>query len=122
MRVKFEFDQRKGKEGSRKPKRKLIFVFEGTKTERIYFQAIQQKMMQKGLDVLVDVATLYRVGMETGLSNPLSIVKSVKRQLVNQQKGTLFAGDVLNGILDELVPPFDKRNEHAVRESEKKTL
>ena len=64
--------------------------------------------MQKGLDVLVDVATLYRVGMETGLSDPLSIVKSVKRQLVNQQKGTLFAGDVLNGILDELVPPSTK--------------
>lgn len=71
----------------RKCKKKYIFVFEGEKTEKQYFEGIYNYKDDLGIDSLIDIEILERY--DETMSNQLSVVKSlddyIKQTLLMQK-------------------------------------
>ena len=72
-----------------KCKKKYIFVFEGEKTEKQYFEGIYNYKDDLGIDSLIDIEILERY--DETMSNQLSVVKSlddyIKQTLLMQKNG-----------------------------------
>lgn|GEM_PF-1657456 len=103
MRIKHNFGLRTGV--TREEKKKLFLVFEGMKTEQIYFEALIQKRNYSASPFLFELVILDRVGQEMGCSNPLAIVKLLQKQANEEHKDCYSLETIINRVLgDECLP------------------
>lgn len=84
----------------RKCKKKYIFVFEGEKTEKQYFEGIYNYKDDLGIDSLIDIEILERY--DETMSNQLSVVKSlddyIKQTLLMQKNQKIIKEEIITII------------------------
>lgn len=73
------------------PKKKYFLVFEGVKTEEIYFNAIKNKLSH---NALVDIIPLIKNNSEAGFSNPEKMLEMIISNL-NEQQSQVFSYQTL---------------------------
>ena len=81
MREVRKFGQRTSVLSDNKPKRKYFLVFEGDKTEPIYFNALINNRTQIGINPIIELIPLERCFAERGWSNPAQLTKRIEKEV-----------------------------------------
>ena len=102
MREKRKFAERTRVLKSSETRRKVFLVYEGVSTEEIYFDALDKKREQIGIDPMIDLVPLIRSYSEDGWSNPRKILDRVLENLEEERTGKLVYESLLNRIMDYL--------------------
>lgn len=102
MRELKTFGERTLAPSPRKPKPKYLLVYEGEKTEAIYFDAIKELRHEIGLNPLLDLVPLVRGYSEKGWSNPQKLVERVIAKLAEQQQKSISYATLMDRLLEEL--------------------
>lgn len=84
------------------PKIKYFFVYEGEKTENIYFEAINNARKRLKINPLIEIIPILRSFNEKGWSNPEKFVQRLQKNLNETQTNKISYETILNGILDYL--------------------
>lgn len=100
MREKRTFAQRTRVLASKETKRKFFLVFEGKKTEQIYFDAINDNRASLGIDPLIELIPLVRSYSEDGWSNPQKIMEQLLADLKESQQRTVSYHSLLDWMTD----------------------
>lgn len=74
MRIPSTFGERKSVLTSPEPKRKYFFAYEGSETERLYFEGIQSIQNKLGIHALLEIKPLVRSYNENGWSHPQKLL------------------------------------------------
>ena len=80
--------------------KKYFFVYEGSDTELIYFDAINNLKQDIEISPLIELIPLVRSFGETGWSNPKKILDRVIRNLEESKTGCITYETLLNRIMD----------------------
>lgn len=91
--------------GSREAKKKYILVFEGEKTEEIYFNAVKEARDAIGINPLIDLVSVKREFSEKGWSNPQKIVDRIIFEICNTHDDMTY-GDLPDHFLSYLEDAF----------------
>lgn len=75
MRIAKQFGERKTVLSSSEPKRKYIFAYEGSLTERLYFEGVSFNKENLGISALLDMNPLVRSISESGWSHPKKLLE-----------------------------------------------
>ena len=75
MRIVKQFGERKTVLTSSEPKRKYIFAYEGSLTERLYFEGVSFNKENLGISALLDMNPLVRSISESGWSHPKKLLE-----------------------------------------------
>lgn len=76
LRIKKSFGRRSDDDVILSPKKKYIFAFEGDKTEKQYFEAMNDNKEELGINDLIEIKVLERE--DVSRSNQLQVVKDVE--------------------------------------------
>ena len=87
MREKKPYGERTRLNDSDTPKRKCILAYEGKDTEPIYFNMIDNKKTELGIDSLVVLSPIIRSFSEDGWSHPKKIAEAIVETLEIQKSG-----------------------------------
>lgn len=87
MREKKPYGERTRLNDSDTPKRKYILAYEGKDTEPIYFNMIDNKKTELGIDSLVVLSPIIRSFSEDGWSHPKKIAEAIVETLEIQKSG-----------------------------------
>lgn len=100
---------------SQKPRRKFYLIYEGSDTERIYFEGLSKYRNTLGLDPLMELIPLKRGFLEKTCSHPKWIVTRVKLNLDAAQTGSVTYGNLLDCVR-EVLCEWEKASPHPVQE------
>lgn len=84
-------------------KRKFFLVFEGAKTEGIYFDAVNKLRSQISIDPLIELVPLVRSYSESDWSNPEKIINRLIVDVEADITGEIPCEMVLNRIMDYFI-------------------
>lgn len=84
-------------------KRKFFLVFEGAKTEEIYFDAINRFRSVISIDPLIEMIPLIRSFSEQHWSNPQKILDRVLRDIEEEITGGILCETVLNRLMEYFI-------------------
>ena len=87
---------------SNEVRRKYFLVFEGSETEIIYFQAVNQARKTLGIHPLIELVPIMRSHSEQGMSNPVKILERLIDRLEKSGTDLLSYEDLLDRIMDYL--------------------
>lgn len=102
MREKKKFAERSNKSENLTPKKKFFLVFEGEKTESIYFTAIEKYREELRINSVVQFVPIVRDFSERGYSNPKKIIECLERKLLESETGILSYETIFNCIINYL--------------------
>lgn len=103
MREKREFGKRKNYDVQIEPAKKYFLVFEGQKTEEIYFSALNKNRNNLNINPLIEIIPIIRCFDEGGLSNPQKIVDLLTKNLEEKSSGMYSYETIINYIVDYLI-------------------
>jgi len=103
MREKKNYAERTVLYANAEPRRKYFLIYEGDKTEGIYFEAVNDLRNEIGIDPLIQLVPLMRDYSETGWSNPRKTVKHVMQNLKEFESGEISYQSILDGIMEFLI-------------------
>lgn len=84
--------------GGREVKKKYFLVFEGSETEEIYFQAIEDHYGRSGKNMIMELVMLIRHNSEEGFSNPKKMVEMILRSLKEHKEKNYSYRSVIDWI------------------------
>lgn len=99
MREKHVFAERKKVFKSDKTKRKFFLVYEGSKTEDIYFEALNESREKVGISSLVELIPLIKSYSEEGWSNPKKLLDCIISNIEEERTGTISYESLINRIM-----------------------
>ncbi len=102
MREKRVFAQRSKVLKSDEVKKKYFLVFEGEKTEHIYFDAVLSQSKTIGINPLIELIPILRGHSEHGWSNPKKLLECVISYLQEKESGCITYETLINYIMDYL--------------------
>lgn len=103
MRERKEFGERDKAKESREIKKKYFLVYEGEKSEVIYFDAINDLRQEIGINPIIELKPLIRSYSETGWSNPKKILERVVHNVKESQTDVITYETLINRIIDYLI-------------------
>ena len=89
MREQRNFSKRTQALASGETKKKFFLIYEGEKTEKIYFDAIHQNRIKIGINPLIELIPLLRSDSERGKSHPDKIHDMVFDIIEEQRSGEI---------------------------------
>jgi hypothetical protein len=102
MRISKAFGERKHVLTSDNPKRKYFFAYEGSETERLYFDGIQANKDRLGIDVLLEIVPLLRSCNEAGWSHPIRLLSCLMEFLQQMEAGQYKISSIIEWTIDYL--------------------
>ena len=102
MREKKGFSERTRLHDSNVPKRKYILAFEGKDTEPIYFDMVDRKKKELGINSLVELSPIVRSFSEDGWSHPKKIAETIVDKLKIQSSGKYPINEIIDWIVEYL--------------------
>lgn len=102
MRERKQFAERTRVLASDEVRQKYFLVYEGAKTELIYFDAVAELREDLGLNPLIELVPIIRSYNEKGWSNPKKIIDRMIQNLEERDNGKASYGTILNWIMDYL--------------------
>lgn len=103
MREKRKFGKRKDHDVQMEPAKKYFFVFEGQKTEEIYFSELNKNRKNLKINPLIEIIPIIRCFDEDGWSNPQKIVDLLSKNLEEKSTGMYSYETIINYIVDYLI-------------------
>ena len=103
MREKKEFGKRKDHDVQIEPAKKYFLVFEGKKTEEIYFSKLTKNRNDLKINPLIEIIPIIRCLDEEGWSNPQKIVDLLSKNLEEKSTGMYSYETIINYIVDYLI-------------------
>lgn len=103
MRERKSFIERTRVNKSDQVKKKYFFVFEGSETEEIYFDAVNGHREELQIDPLIELVPLVRDFGEDGWSNPKKIVDRLVENVAEAESGEMTYDILFNRIMDYLL-------------------
>lgn len=103
MREKREFGKRKDHDVQMEPAKKYFLVFEGQKTEEIYFSELNKNRKKLNINPLIEIIPIIRCFDENGWSNPQKIVDLLSKNLEEKSTGMYSYETIINYIVDYLI-------------------
>lgn len=116
MRENKRFGQRKVQERSREVIKKVYLVFEGKKTEPRYFQALDDKREELGINKLIQLVPLIRSFSEEGWSNPAKITGRVIEHIKEKELESLTYRTIVDTIIEQIKKEQDNISENVLKE------
>lgn len=107
MRISTPFGERKQVLPSGNPKRKYFLAYEGSETERRYFDGIRENKAQIGIHALIEILPLLRSHRETGWSHPTRILASLREHLHQMESGCYRISTIVDWIVDYAFKAYD---------------
>lgn len=80
--------------------RKYFLVFEGSKTEEIYFDAVNAMREELGISSLIEIIPIVRSYSEDGWSNPKKILDRLIENLQESKTNKISVETLLNRMMD----------------------
>ena len=102
MREKRDFAKRSGAVEGREVRKKYFLVYEGNKTEDIYFDGISEYRGEIGINPLIELVPIMRSYSEEGWSNPKKIVDRIQDNLQEAETGEISYQSLLDWIMEYL--------------------
>lgn len=103
MREKRKFGKRKDHDVQMEPAKKFFLVFEGQKTEEIYFSELNKNRKKLKINPLIEIIPIIRCFDENGWSNPQKIVDLLSKNLEEKSTGMYSYETIINYIVDYLI-------------------
>ncbi|MDD6643402.1 MAG: RloB family protein [Firmicutes bacterium] len=103
MRERRAFAERTKVLKSNEAKRKFFLVYEGDKTEAIYFDAVNHLRSQIAINPLIELVPLMRSYSEQGWSNPQKILERLISEIEAEKAGNICCETLLNRIMDYFI-------------------
>ncbi len=102
MRISKTFGERKHVLISTEPKRKYFLAYEGSETERLYFEGIQANKDRFGINILIEIVPILRSFNEAGFSHPIRLLACLKEFLLQIKKGQYKINSIIECTIDYL--------------------
>lgn len=100
MRESRTFAERTKALKSDETKRKIFLVYEGERTEVLYFNALKTKREDVGINPLIELVPIIKSYSEEGWSNPKKILDRIIENLEEDRTGKITYESLLNRIMD----------------------
>ncbi|WP_313992540.1 RloB family protein [uncultured Selenomonas sp.] len=102
MREQRCYTQRRENVGTKQPLKKYFLVYEGEKTESIYFQALSNLRTDLALNPLIEIIEIVRDSSEIGYSNPKKIIdrliENVEENILGRLSYESFFNRIIHGL------------------------
>ena len=100
MREKRKFAERTRISKEDRTIKKYFLVFEGNRTEEIYFNAINELKDKIGINPLIEIISIERTYTEEGWSNPKKILEQLLKDLEEIENGKISYKTLVNKIIE----------------------
>ena len=108
MREKRNFAERTKISKEDRTRKKYFLVFEGSRTEEIYFDTINELKGKIGINPLIEIISIERTYSEYGWSNPKKILEQLLKDLEEIEDEKLSYKTLVDKIMEIIVE--DKRS------------
>lgn len=102
MRERKSFAQRAKVLESDEARKKFFLVYEGEKTELLYFEAVNELREELKINPLIKLVPIVRSYSEAGWSNPKKIVERVIKNIEEEKSGEVSYETLLNWLIEYL--------------------
>ena len=103
MREKRNFAERTKISKEDRTRKKYFLVFEGSRTEEIYFDTINELKGKIGINPLIEIISIERTYSEYGWSNPKKILEQLLKNLEEIEDGKLSYKTLVDKIMEIIV-------------------
>lgn len=103
MRISKTFGERKHVLVSDNPKKKYFVAYEGSETERLYFDGIKTIKEKLGINSLLEIVPILRSCNEDGWSHPIRVLSCLMEFLHQMQTGEYKISSIIEWTIDYLV-------------------
>ena len=103
MREKRNFAERTKISKEDRTRKKYFLVFEGSRTEEIYFDTINELKGKIGINPLIEIISIERTYTEEGWSNPKKILEQLLKDLEEIEDGKLSYKTLVDKIMEIIV-------------------
>ena len=103
MREKRNFAERTKISKEDRTRKKYFLVFEGSRTEEIYFDTINELKGKIGINPLIEIISIERNYSEYGWSNPKKILEQLLKDLEEIEDGKLSYKTLVDKIMEIIV-------------------
>ena len=103
MREKRNFAERTKISKEDRTRKKYFLVFEGSRTEEIYFDTINELKGKIGINPLIEIISIERTYSEYGWSNPKKILEQLLKDLEEIEDGKLSYKTLVDKIMEIIV-------------------
>ena len=103
MREKRNFAERTKISKEDRTRKKYFLVFEGSRTEEIYFDTINELKGKIGINPLIEIISIERTYSEYGWSNPKKILEQLLKDLEEIKDGKLSYKTLVDKIMEIIV-------------------
>jgi hypothetical protein len=100
MRESHSFAKRSNNDELKEPMHKYFLLFEGSSTEHIYFEAINESRESIGMNISVQLVPVLRNYSENNWSNPQKIIKRLRDNLDESRTRTISYNSLLDVIIE----------------------
>ena len=100
MREKRKFAERTRISKEDRTIKKYFLVFEGNRTEEIYFNAINELKDKIGINPLIEIISIERTYTEEGWSNPKKILEQLLKDLEEIENGKISYKTLVDKIIE----------------------
>ena len=100
MREKKNFAERTRISKEDRTRKKYFLVFEGNRTEEIYFNAINELKDKIGINPLIEIISIERTYTEEGWSNPKKILEQLLKDLEEIENGKISYKTLVDKIIE----------------------
>ena len=100
MREKKKFAERSRILSDTEVRKKVYLVYEGEKTEALYFEAVDALKTELGLNPIIELIPILRSYNERGWSNPKKILERIIRNLDETKSGKYSYESFFNCVLE----------------------
>lgn len=103
MREKRNFAERTKISKEDRTRKKYFLVFEGSRTEEIYFDTINELKGKIGINPLIEIISIERTYSEYGWSNPKKILEQLLKDLEEIEDGKLSYKTLVDKIMEIII-------------------
>ena len=103
MREKRNFAERTKISKEDRTRKKYFLVFEGSRTEEVYFDTINESKGKIGINPLIEIISIERTYSEYGWSNPKKILEQLLKDLEEIEDGKLSYKTLVDKIMEIIV-------------------
>ena len=103
MREKRRFAERTRISNEDRTRKKYFLVFEGNRTEEIYFNTINELKDKIGIDPLIEIISIERTYTEEGWSNPKKILEQLLKDLEEIENGKFSYKTLVDKIMEIII-------------------
>ena len=100
MREKRNFAERTKISKEDRTRKKYFLVFEGSRTEEIYFDTINELKDKIGINPLIEIISIERTYTEEGWSNPKKILEQLLKDLEEIENGRISYKTLVDKIIE----------------------